>query len=126
MEFSFHKNVTIISHGIISNLQCALQVQKNKRNVRSRKSLKLVSTSDNEEDGNGGTKGQSSSSCCTGDDSNTYQELSEGVTPSSSPKGTAALNLNGKARATKGSATDPQSVYARASPSKCWLIDSIH
>lgn len=81
-----------------------------------RTSLKLVLKNDNEEDGNGGTQGQSSSSCSSGDDSNTYQELTERVTPSSSPKETAALNLNEKERANRGSATDPQSVYARVSP----------
>ncbi|KAF3435546.1 hypothetical protein FNV43_RR22635 [Rhamnella rubrinervis] len=79
-----------------------IEVQKNKKNVKSRKSKIRVLTSDDEDDG----------SCRSGDNSNTNQDL-RGVTSSSSPKGTAALDLNGKARATRGSATDPQSIYAR-------------
>ncbi|RVW72423.1 hypothetical protein VitviT2T_003645 [Vitis vinifera] len=83
-------------------------VQKNKRNVK-KKSQKSVS-SNNEEDNNGGVvNGQSSSSCSSEDESIASQELNG----SSSPKGSAALNSKDKARASRGSATDPQSLYAR-------------
>nr|WIE96109.1 basic helix-loop-helix transcription factor [Loropetalum chinense var. rubrum] len=80
-----------------------------KRNVRSKKNQKLVSIKDDNEEINGRLNGQSSSSCCSEDDSNASQELNG----EESPKGPAALNLNGKTRANKGSATDPQSLYAR-------------
>lgn len=50
-----------------------------------------------------GSDGQSSSSCCS-DDDNVSQ---------SDSKPPPALNLNGKTRASRGSATDPQSLYAR-------------
>lgn len=79
-----------------------------------------VSTaSDKEEDINGGGNNnykQSSSSCCSEeDDSNgSSQEINGGTTTSSlSSKGKAALNVNGKTRANRGAATDPQSLYAR-------------
>lgn len=56
----------------------------------------------------------STSSCSSEDDSNASQEVNGGSTSLIS-KGTAALSLNGKARASRGSATDPQSLYARVS-----------
>lgn len=56
---------------------------------------------------------QNSSSCCSEDDSNASSHEVKGVTSSSSSKGSDALNLSGKARANRGSATDPQSLYAR-------------
>lgn len=53
--------------------------------------------------------GQSSSSthCCSEDDSN------GGGTTSDSKTSSAALNSTGKPRASRGAATDPQSLYAR-------------
>lgn len=80
-----------------------MQVQTNKRNMKSKKKQKLASTSNIEEENNAGPNGQSSSSCCSGDESNASQELSGAVTSS------------GKTRARRGSATDPQSLYARVS-----------
>lgn len=75
-----------------------------------KKSQKNIVRSSNEEDNNGGgVNGQSSSSCCSEDESITSQEMNGG----SSPKGSAALNSNGKVRSNRGSATDPQSLYAR-------------
>ncbi|KAL8540450.1 hypothetical protein ACS0TY_001885 [Phlomoides rotata] len=56
---------------------------------------------------------QSSSSCCSEDDSNASSREVKRVTSSSSSKGSDALNLSGKTRANRGSATDPQSLYAR-------------
>uniref|UniRef100_A0A803NNW0 BHLH domain-containing protein n=1 Tax=Cannabis sativa TaxID=3483 RepID=A0A803NNW0_CANSA len=90
---------------------------KHKRNVKSRKSKKQVALmSDNEEDGNsaGTDKGHSNSSLSEEQHSNDSvdEELGERAL-SLSPKEPTALNLSGKARASRGSATDPQSVYAR-------------
>lgn len=56
---------------------------------------------------------QSSSSCCSEDDSSISQGQNGGS--GSSTKGAMALNLGGKTRASRGSATDPQSLYARVS-----------
>ncbi|XP_022726978.1 transcription factor bHLH84-like [Durio zibethinus] len=87
-------------------------VQKNQRNARSKKNQTSVSTTNNDRDGNAGPNGQSSASCLSEDDSNASQELNGGGVTSSS-KGEATLNLNGKTRASRGAATDPQSLYAR-------------
>ncbi|KAJ7967570.1 Transcription factor [Quillaja saponaria] len=86
---------------------------KNKRSVKAKKNPKLSATIKNEEDGNPGVHWQSSSSCCSEDDPHASPELNEGAASSSlSPKGPAPLNMNGK-RATSGSTTDSQSLYAR-------------
>ncbi|KAF2294461.1 hypothetical protein GH714_011615 [Hevea brasiliensis] len=87
--------------------------QKNKRNVRSKKSQKLVSSSNSDEESNAGLNGPASSSCCSEDDSNSSHTHNGGASSSLSSKGTSALNLNGKTRASRGAATDPQSLYAR-------------
>ena len=86
------------------------QVQENRRNARPMKNQNSVSTTNNEEDGNAGLNGQSSACCSSEDDSNASQELNGGVTSSSKEAG---LNLNGKTRASRRAATDPQSLYAR-------------
>ncbi|XP_022762371.1 transcription factor bHLH84-like [Durio zibethinus] len=86
-------------------------IQKNRRNARSKKNQSSVSSTNNDEDVNAVLNGQSSASCSSEDDSNASQELNGGVTSSS--KGEAALSLNGKTRASRGAATDPQSLYAR-------------
>ncbi|XP_035539974.1 transcription factor RSL2-like [Juglans regia] len=88
------------------------EVNRNKRIAQSKKSHMLSLTSNREKGGCLCLDGQSSSSCSSEDDSNTSQELN-GVTPSLSSKELPALNKKGKARATRGSASDPQSVYAR-------------
>ncbi|XVF01383.1 hypothetical protein REPUB_Repub04eG0083600 [Reevesia pubescens] len=85
-------------------------VQKNRRNAKSKKNQSSVSSTNNDEDGNAGL-GQSSASCSSENDSNASQELNEGLTSSS--KGEAELNLNGKTRASRREATDSQSLYAR-------------
>ncbi|XVE49320.1 hypothetical protein DITRI_Ditri01bG0073300 [Diplodiscus trichospermus] len=79
-------------------------VQKNRRNARSKKIQGSASVTTNDEDGNASLNGQSPASCSSEDDSNTSQELNGEE---------AALNLNGKTRASRGAATDPQSIYAR-------------
>ncbi|KAL3843852.1 hypothetical protein ACJIZ3_001255 [Penstemon smallii] len=83
------------------------EVQRSKRNTKIKKCPKI---DDNDEDGNYKKvlHRQSSSSCCSEDESNASHELN-GLTSSSS----GALNINGKTRASRGSATDPQSLYAR-------------
>lgn len=86
-----------------------MQVKKNGRTALSKKQKVTLAT--DEEDSNAALYGQSSCSYSSEDDSNTSQERNGGT--SSSSKGSAALNTNGKARARRGSATDPQSLYAR-------------
>lgn len=73
--------------------------------IQSKKKHKLSYTRDIEKGINLGLVGQSSSSCSSEDDS-------IDASPSLSMKGPAALNLKGKKRASRGSANDPQSVYA--------------
>ncbi|PPD71501.1 hypothetical protein GOBAR_DD31606 [Gossypium barbadense] len=80
-----------------------VHVQKTKRNGRSKKNQTIAANDD--EDGNGGLNGQSWASCSSEDDSNGGAN--------SGSKGEATLNLNGKTRASRGAATDPQSLYAR-------------
>ncbi|XP_004292132.1 PREDICTED: transcription factor bHLH85-like [Fragaria vesca subsp. vesca] len=86
-------------------------VQMNKRS-KAKKSLRV--TTSNIEDGYAGPNRQTSSSCCSEDDSIVY-EVSGGFSPTSSlsPKEDAVPDLNGKSRARRGSASDPQSLYAR-------------
>ncbi|CAJ2675358.1 unnamed protein product [Trifolium pratense] len=74
------------------------------KNARSKNNLKKVASNEEiaEEIDNGGSNGNSSSSNIS-EDENGSQENSGGTT----------LNSNGKTRASRGSATDPQSLYAR-------------
>lgn len=78
--------------------------------MKAKKGQKVVFRG-NVEDNDKTTKGQSSSSSCSGDDDSinaSRQNLSGGVSTSSlSPKGK---------KASRGSATDSQSIYARVSP----------
>ncbi|XP_027094953.1 uncharacterized protein [Coffea arabica] len=87
-------------------------VQKTKRIVqpKSTKNQKAQQINKDEEEANGAQNGQSSCSYSSEDDSNASQESNGGE--ASDNKG-PALNLNGKTRASRGSATDPQSLYAR-------------
>ncbi|KAK9109701.1 hypothetical protein Sjap_017761 [Stephania japonica] len=68
--------------------------------------------SDDEETSNVDLNGQSSSSYSSEDDTNASQEMN-GAAASSSSKESEPLNSSGKTRAKRGSATDPQSLYAR-------------
>ncbi|KAL7262318.1 hypothetical protein ACSBR1_000656 [Camellia fascicularis] len=87
--------------------------QKGKKNTTSKKNQKLTKNGcDEEETNNGGTNGQSSSCYSSDDDSNASHELKGGTTSDSNGP-SAALNSNGKTRASRGAATDPQSLYAR-------------
>lgn len=85
---------------------------------RSKKLKKCAKVDENDKDNSiNNTKvvlhRQSSSNCCSEDDSNSSSHEVKRVTSSSSSKGSDALNLSGKTRANRGSATDPQSLYAR-------------
>ncbi|KAJ1402858.1 Myc-type, basic helix-loop-helix [Sesbania bispinosa] len=92
----------------------SMEVRKNKANVKARKKPKSSSISNTEEDRSAGRQGQSLSSCCSeDDDSNASQELNGGGSSSLSLKDSVALKLKGKSRSSRGSATDPQSVYAK-------------
>ncbi|RRT31916.1 hypothetical protein B296_00058021 [Ensete ventricosum] len=78
--------------------------QKGKKNAQSKKAQKSGGSC-NEEESNGDMNPQSSCCYTSEDDSNGSQELKGAAA--------AALNPNGKTRAGRGSATDPQSLYAR-------------
>ncbi|KAL2529570.1 uncharacterized protein Fot_22171 [Forsythia ovata] len=86
---------------------------RNKPRISQTKKNKNVNqnSTDEVEETNGGENGRSYSSYNSEDDCNGSQELNGGE--NSESKGSAILNSNGKARASRGSATDPQSLYAR-------------
>ncbi|KAI3807128.1 hypothetical protein L1987_23052 [Smallanthus sonchifolius] len=73
----------------------------NKKSVQLKKNQKMNDTEERNKKNNREMNGQSSSSCSSNDDLNLSQD----------PNG--AGNLNGKTRASRGAATDPQSLYAR-------------
>ena len=76
-------------------------MQKN-TSGQPKKGKKIIQEKNNEEEINGGGN---SSSCTSEDDSNASQEvINEEI-----------KNSNTKAKASRGSATDPQSLYARVS-----------
>ncbi|KAL6216683.1 hypothetical protein ACLB2K_009903 [Fragaria x ananassa] len=86
-----------------------------KNNVRPKKSQKASSDAKvmkDENESNAAVDRQSSSSYNSSEDDNASQETN-GAGEVSDPKSSSALNLNGKTRANRGSATDPQSLYAR-------------
>lgn len=100
---------------IIFDCCLKIQVQKtNKKNVRLKKNQNLSPRGNDGEESNAGSDGQSSSSYSSEED-NASQETNGGATSDS--KASLALNLNGKPRASRGSATDPQSIYARVTTS---------
>ncbi|CAK7330135.1 unnamed protein product [Dovyalis caffra] len=82
--------------------------QKNKRNARSKKSQKVASTSNNDEESNAGLNGPASSGSCSEDESNASHELNGGGSSSLSSKGTAVLNSSGKTRASRGQPLIPR------------------
>ncbi|TYK06816.1 transcription factor bHLH54 [Cucumis melo var. makuwa] len=83
-------------------------VQKG-RNERGKKTQKLTSSTNTEEDGNGGLSRQSTSTYCSEDESNASLDRNGGANYNSG----SSLNGPNKSRASRGSATDPQSLYAR-------------
>ncbi|XVE95021.1 hypothetical protein REPUB_Repub02eG0060100 [Reevesia pubescens] len=86
----------------------APEVYKNVQSKRKRE----INLNGNEGESNIGSDGNSSSTTCSSEDGNVSQEDTNGVENSDS-KTSQALNLNGKTRASRGSATDPQSLYAK-------------
>ncbi|KVH93338.1 transcription factor bHLH84-like isoform X2 [Cynara cardunculus var. scolymus] len=84
-------------------------VHDNREKIKCRKSRKLISKGNGTEADHDAVFGQIMKIYGSDDDSNWSQESST----SSRPKETANLNSNGKTKANRGSATDPQSVYAR-------------
>ncbi|XWS24125.1 hypothetical protein CRYUN_Cryun28dG0074000 [Craigia yunnanensis] len=80
------------------------KAQYSKKNVK-------INLNGNEGDSNIGSDGQSSSTTCSSEDNNVSQETNRVATSDS--KASQSPNLNGKTRASRGSATDPQSLYAR-------------
>ena len=87
-----------------------MQAPKVHKNVQYSKKNRKMNLNGNEGKSNIGSDGQSSSTCSS-DDDNVFQDTN-GVATSDS-KASQALNLNGKTKASRGSATDPQSLYAR-------------
>ncbi|XAR48415.1 hypothetical protein NMG60_11031235 [Bertholletia excelsa] len=88
-------------------------VEKGKKKAATKKRQKIAVKGNDEEDNIiGGPIRQSFSSCSSAeDDSNASQELSGKA--ACDLNGEAALNSSGKRRASRGAATDPQSLYAR-------------
>ncbi|XP_073278660.1 uncharacterized protein [Primulina huaijiensis] len=86
-------------------LRMPTEVHKNKRNIK----MKILDDNNNNDCSNTELMRHSTSSRSTEDDSayGTSHELNGGLPSSSDSKG------SGKARASRGSATDPQSLYAR-------------
>ncbi|KAK7283257.1 hypothetical protein RIF29_12662 [Crotalaria pallida] len=78
--------------------------------ARSKKNQKVEKNGKEAEETNAGSDGHSCSNF-TSEDDNANHENSGGV--ASPSKSSSALNSNGKTRASRGSATDPQSLYAR-------------
>ncbi|GAB4839330.1 hypothetical protein Ancab_028857 [Ancistrocladus abbreviatus] len=81
--------------------------RKGKRKMQS----KLKKNEEEETNNNGGSNGQSSSCDMSDNESNALQEANEGV--NSEGKEAPALNSSGKKKASRGAATDLQSLYAR-------------
>lgn len=91
-----------------------MEQKTKKNNVRPKKSQKASSDAKvkDEDESNTGVDRQNSSSYNCSEDDNASQETN-GAGEVSDPKSSSALNLNGKTRTNRGSATDPQSLYAR-------------
>ncbi|OIT07576.1 transcription factor bhlh85 [Nicotiana attenuata] len=91
-------------------------VPKNKRSVKPKKNMKSIVDDEigNKENNSNVLHRQSSFSCCSEDESNVSNYDLYGLASSDNSKGVSApLNSIGKSRASRGSATDPQSLYAR-------------
>lgn len=97
---------------VVSIVVPKMQVQKNQRRMKKKRVLKLDS---DELNNNVVLHRQSSSRCCSEDESNATYELNE-VASSSNLKG------SGKTQASRGSATYPQSLYARVTTFLLLLI----
>ncbi|GER42139.1 basic helix-loop-helix (bHLH) DNA-bindingsuperfamily protein [Striga asiatica] len=81
------------------------EVERNKRSMKLKKCVNVDyddNDIDNDNHNNVKIQRQSSSSCCSEDDSNASRKVNE-----------FSIGSKGKTRAGRGSATDPQSLYAR-------------
>lgn len=85
-----------------------MQVQRCAKKGEVKRTANSIQSGDDE-----ALHGQSCSSYGSDNDSNASQEMNGGGSTSSCFKGSSVLNLSGKTRANRGSATDPQSLYAR-------------
>ncbi|CAJ2630426.1 unnamed protein product [Trifolium pratense] len=104
--------------GISNNLEksgkrsrSSIKVQKNKKNVKSRKKPKSEFISNTEEDESTDLQEQNLSS--EDDDFNASQKVKAGGSSILNQNDSTALKLKGKTRCDKSSATDPQGVYAK-------------
>ncbi|KAI3774670.1 hypothetical protein L1987_49229 [Smallanthus sonchifolius] len=90
---------------------CSMEdVHENREKIKSRKSQKLVSKRKEDEADHDAVFGQIVKIYGSDGESNWSQESS---VSSKRPKGAVNPNSNGKTKASRGSAIDPQSVYAR-------------
>ncbi|XP_072993003.1 uncharacterized protein [Typha latifolia] len=87
--------------------------KKAKASAQTSRRAKNSESKKDQENSNADFNGQSSSCYSSEDDSSASQEQNGGTNASSSLKSSISLNSNGKTRAGRGSATDPQSLYAR-------------
>ncbi|KAK1402458.1 Transcription factor bHLH84 [Heracleum sosnowskyi] len=89
-------------------------VQKNKRSVKAKKNqnIEMMSCMKNNEK-NAAVEKRGLSSCSSENDSIASDELNGVALNSSDSKELATFNSNGEMQAVRGSATDPQSLYAR-------------
>lgn len=93
----------------IHSMQAQKSTKKKMQPKKGKKNQKMtqINNEEGEEETNNNADNQiaQSSSCCSSeDDSNASQELNGG---------TVSSNTKGKSRASRGAATDPQSLYAR-------------
>ncbi|KAF5194547.1 Transcription factor bhlh [Thalictrum thalictroides] len=104
------KNIAISSENPKKKSRVSGYVRKNKKNAESKKNKANPVANNKEEEISADMNGQSTSSNISEDDTDVPQEV---IGVESDCKGSEPLDLNGKTRAGRGSATDPQSIYAR-------------
>ncbi|XP_039052724.1 transcription factor RSL2-like [Hibiscus syriacus] len=105
------KIITNSSHTRKKRTRVPKDAAKVWKNLQSNKNRK--NNLNGNEESNIGSDGQSSSTFTSDDDNVSQDNTNGGVLATSYSKAAQALNLNGKKRASRGSATDPQSLYAR-------------
>ncbi|KAL2477371.1 transcription factor bHLH [Forsythia ovata] len=102
------KEDKVNSHSEMSKKRSRIP-RENQKNKRSKKQKRVLNLDNNDEDNNNAVlHGRSSSDCCSEDESNASHKHNGGVASSSSSKGSRKTRTS-----TRGSATDPQSLYAR-------------
>ncbi|KAK1385714.1 transcription factor bHLH84-like [Heracleum sosnowskyi] len=91
-----------------------VDVHKNKWNAKAKKNQKLSMTGcTNNKEQKAALEKQNSSDCSSENDSIASHELNGITSNSSESKEAKTVNSSGQLRAVRGSATDPQSLYAR-------------